>query len=215
MARRSGPLWTKIQIMDFSSLVLALGASLTAGWNLYLTVLTLGLLDFWDLLSLPPDLEVLSHPWVLVTAGVLALIEFVTDKIPYLDNTWDAVHSFIRVPAGALLAAGALGGLPPHLLWVAGLAGGFVTLTSHGAKASARLAVNASPEPFTNWFLSLVEDLLSISLLWLVSQYPYLALAALLAVLALCLFLLALFYRLLAGLFLRRRQHLAGSRELP
>ena len=164
--------------MDVSSLALALGSSLTAGLNLYLTVLALGVLQRFEFLALPEGLQVLSHPWVMVAAGVLFAVEFLADKIPYIDNTWDAIHSFIRVPAGAILAGSAVADMPTHLVWVAALAGGFVSFTAHGAKASTRLAVNSTPEPFSNWFLSLAEDGLTLGVLWLVSEHPLLALGA-------------------------------------
>jgi hypothetical protein len=181
--------------MDIAHLALALGASLTAGLNLYLTILTLGLLNYYRLLDLPPDMQILSHPWVLVTALALFLIEFVADKIPYLDNTWDAIHGFIRVPAGAVLAAAALSDLPAHLVWVAALMGGFVSFSAHGAKASARLAANTSPEPFSNWILSFLEDFLSLGVLWLVTDYPYVAFLISVFLLSVFLAVIYVFYR--------------------
>jgi hypothetical protein len=170
--------------VEISSIALALGSSLTAGLNLYITVLTLGLMQRYELISLPLHLQPLAHPWVLGAAAVMLVIEFVADKIPYVDNIWDSVHTFIRVPAGALLAAGAMGSARPEVTWVAALLGGFVTLTSHGAKASTRLAVNSTPEPFSNWFLSLTEDVVSLGLLWLVSSHPYAAFISALVLLA-------------------------------
>ncbi|GAB4231038.1 MAG: DUF4126 domain-containing protein [Acidobacteriota bacterium] len=185
--------------MDLTQLSLALGASLAAGLNLYLTVLTLGLLQRFEVLSLPADLQVLAHPGVLIAAGILVVVEFLADKVPYVDNLWDAVHTFIRVPAGALLAAGALADLPPEWLWIAALAGGFVSFSTHGAKSSLRLAVNSSPEPFSNVALSLLEDGISFGLLWLVTYYPYVALGigtVLLAASLATLYLLFRFFRL-------------------
>ena len=137
----------------------------------------------------------------------MLVIEFVADKIPYVDNVWDTVHTFIRVPAGAFLAAASLGDAPQHFVWIAALAGGFVSLTSHGAKAGTRLAVNSTPEPFSNWFLSLAEDIISLGVLWLVSAHPYIAVVVAAALLALCGFLIYLFYRFLRVLFGR------GSRQ--
>ncbi len=163
--------------MDIAQLALAFGSSLTAGLNLYITVLSLGLMNRIGWLELPSSLEILSNPWVMGTAGVLFLIEFVADKIPYVDNTWDTLQTFIRVPAGAVLAASAIGEIRPELFWVAALLGGVVTLTAHGAKASTRLALNSTPEPFTNWFMSFVEDGVVLLLMWLVSDHPYVALA--------------------------------------
>jgi hypothetical protein len=181
--------------MDIGQLALALGASLTAGLNLYITILTLGLLNRYEVLSLPANMEILSHPWVLITAGVLFLVEFVADKIPYVDNTWDAIHGFIRIPAGAILAVAALSDLPPHLVWVAALVGGFVSFSAHGAKASTRLAVNATPEPFSNWILSFLEDIVSLGVLWLVTNYPYASLLVSLVLLAFFVGVIFLFYK--------------------
>ncbi len=187
--------------MDVANLALALGSSLTAGLNLYITVLTLGLLQRFDILHLPNALEPLSHTWVLVTAGILLLIEFVADKVPYLDNTWDAVHTFIRVPAGAVLAAAALGDVPGPVLWIAALAGGTVAFTTHGAKASTRLAVNSTPEPFSNWFLSFAEDALSLVVLWLVTTHPFLAVVVSVILICLCSAVIYFFYRFFRLIF--------------
>jgi hypothetical protein len=167
--------------------------------------LTLGLLDHFEILELPQNMQVLSNPWVLAVAAVLFLVEFVADKVPYVDNTWDAIHSFIRIPAGAILAVAALSDLPPHLVWIAALAGGFVTFTAHGAKASARLAVNSTPEPFSNWFLSIAEDILSLGVLWLVTNYPLIAMLVVFVLLAISVFFLVLFYQFLKMLFAKIR----------
>ncbi len=187
--------------MDVFNLALALGSSVTAGLNLYLTVFALGLMQRFELLQLPADLQVLSHDWVLATAGILLLVEFVADKIPYVDNTWDAIHSFVRIPAGAVLAASAVGDVSPAVMWTAALLGGAVSFTSHGAKSSARLAVNSTPEPFSNWFLSLAEDLFSFVLLWLVGAYPYLAIALAVLMLALGATVLYLFFQFFKRIF--------------
>jgi hypothetical protein len=191
--------------MDVSQLALALGSSLAAGLNLYITILTLGLAQRFEVLHLPADLQILANTWVLVTAGLLLVVEFFADKIPYLDNTWDAIHTFIRVPAGALLAAGALGQLSQQWIWVAALLGGFVSFSSHGAKASTRLAVNASPEPFSNWILSFGEDAVSLGVLWLASSHPYLAIGVVVVAVGACLTILFVFFRFLKLLFRRRR----------
>ncbi len=193
--------------MDIGNIALALGSSLTAGLNLYITVLTLGLMDRFGILELPAQLSPLSNQWVLVAAGVLLVVEFFADKIPYVDNVWDAIHTFIRVPSGAFLAAASLGDVPDHMLWIAALAGGAVSLTSHGAKASTRLAVNSTPEPFSNWFLSFAEDVVSLGVLWLVSSHPYIAVIIALALLAVFGFLIYLFFRFLKMLFSRGSRH--------
>ena len=154
------------------TLGLALGAGFSSGLNLYATVATLGLLQRYGVLQLPPALQVLSHPWVLGIAIALYLVEFLADKIPYFDTIWDAVHTFIRPPAAALLAYAAAGAAPAEWRWGAALLAGGVALTSHGTKASARAAVNTSPEPFSNWILSFGEDVLAVWLTWMATAHP-------------------------------------------
>lgn len=172
------------------TLGLALGAGFSSGLNLYATVATLGLLQRFGVLHLPPGLQVLSHPWVLAIAIALYLLEFCADKIPYFDTFWDALHTFIRPPAAALLAFAAAGAAPPEWRWAAALLAGGVALTSHGTKASARAAVNASPEPFSNWFLSFGEDVLAVWLTWMATAHPVTTTIIVVALIALCVFLL-------------------------
>ena len=155
-----------------ATLGLALGAGFSSGLNLYATVATLGLLERFGVIHLPPALQGLSHPWVLAIAVILYVLEFFADKIPYVDTVWDAVHTFIRPPAAALLAFSAAGAAPVEWRWGAALLAGGVALTSHGTKASARAAVNTVPEPFTNWALSLGEDVLAVWLTWMATVHP-------------------------------------------
>jgi len=154
------------------TLGLALGAGFSSGLNLYATVATLGLLHRFGVLHLPPGLQVLAHPLILGIAIALYLVEFLADKIPFFDTVWDAVHTFIRPPAAALLAFAAAGGATPEWRWGAALIAGGVALTSHSTKASARAAVNASPEPFSNWILSFGEDVLAVWLTWMATTHP-------------------------------------------
>jgi hypothetical protein len=154
------------------TLALGLGTGFSSGLNLYATVATLGLLHRFGVLHLPSSLQVLSHPWVLGIAIALYMIEFFADKIPYLDTAWDAIHTFIRPPAAAVLAYAAAGPAPPEWRWGAALLAGGVALTSHGTKASARAAVNTSPEPFSNWALSFGEDVLAVWLTWMATAHP-------------------------------------------
>src|SRR6202051_5175293 len=154
------------------TLGLALGAGFSSGLNLYATIATLGLLQRFGVIHLPASLQVLSHPWVLGVAIALYAIEFLADKIPYVDSVWDAIHTVIRPPAAALLAYGAAGGVPPEWRWSAALLAAGVALTSHGTKASTRPAANASLEPFTNWTLSLGEDVLAVWLTWMATVHP-------------------------------------------
>lgn len=158
------------------ALGLALGAAFTAGINLYATVAVLGLAAQAGAIQLPPDLQILAHPAVIAIALVLYVVEFVADKTPYLDSAWDAVHTFIRVPAGAILAARAIGPVSPPLELAAVLAGGGVSFASHAAKASTRLAINASPEPVSNWIASLAEDVTALLAIWMIFNHPLLML---------------------------------------
>src|SRR3990172_12385428 len=140
------------------ALSLAMGTAWTSGINFYATVAALGIAGRAEMIKLPPDLQVLMHPAVIAVACIMYVIEFFADKVPYVDSGWDILHTFIRVPAGAILAARSLGSMNPALEFAALLAGGAVALTAHGTKATVRLAINASPEPFSNWLASVTED---------------------------------------------------------
>src|SRR6267143_305251 len=139
-----------------------MGSSWVSGIRLYAAVATLGLLGRFANLKLPGDLDVLTNWWIIGIALALLLIEFFADKIPYLDTTWDVVHTFIRIPAGAVLAAAAFGSFDRKVQVVAFLLGGGLALSAHGTKATARAVVNLSPEPFSNIVVSLVEDAVAI-----------------------------------------------------
>mgnify|MGYP001980764116 CR=1 FL=1 len=147
-----------------TALALALGSAWASGLNLYATVLVLGGLDAFGVISLPSDMAVLSSTWVLAAAALMYFIEFFADKIPGLDSIWDLIHTFIRIPAGALMAAGAVGGTDvmnqEGQTAIALLGGGMIAAGSHAAKAGTRAVINTSPEPFSNWFMSLFEDAL-------------------------------------------------------
>ena len=170
---------------SFATLGLGLGSAWLSGFNLYATVVTLGLLARFHLVHLPGELDFVSRGWVIVVAGVLYLVEFLADKIPVVDSAWDAIHTFIRVPAGAVLAASAFADFHPAVRAIALLAGGTLALGSHGAKASVRMTANASPEPFSNILLSTLEDIFTIAMTALAAFHPValLALVILFAVL--------------------------------
>ena len=145
-----------------STIAIAMGASWVSGINLYAAVATLGLLGRFAHLNLPGELEVLTSWWVIGIAVVLYVIEFVADKVPYVDSTWDVVHTFIRVPAGAVLAASAFGDFDRSIQVIALLLGGGLALSSHGTKAATRAMLNASPEPVSNWVASIAEDIIAV-----------------------------------------------------
>ena len=151
----------------------ALGTSFASGLNLYATVAAAGLFQHFGIVQLPEPLQVLAHPVVIGIAVALFVIEFIADKIPYVDSVWDAVHTFIRPPAAALLSYSAFaGGVPEQWKIGAALLAGGVALTSHGAKATTRAAANTSPEPVSNWTLSLGEDAIAVFLSWMASTHP-------------------------------------------
>jgi hypothetical protein len=179
------------------TLGLALGAGFSSGLNLYATIATLGLLQRFGVIHLPPSLQVLSHPAILGIAITLYAIEFLADKIPYVDTVWDAIHTVIRPPAAALLAYSAAVSAPPEWRWGAALLAGGVALTSHGTKASARAAVNTSPEPFSNWTLSFGEDVLAVWLTWLAGTHPRATIVVVTLLVALAGFLLFHLFRFL------------------
>ena len=158
----------------------AMGAAWLSGIKLYASVLTLGLLQRFGLAHLPGELHVLGEWWVIAIAAVLCVVEFVADKVPAVDSTWDAIHTFVRIPAGAVLAAAAFGRFDTRVTLVALLVGGGLAAASHGTKAAARLAVNASPEPFSNIAVSTVEDAGSVGLAALAAFHPVVTMAVVL-----------------------------------
>lgn len=145
----------------FSTLSLALGTAWTSGINLYATVAVLGLLQRFGATKLPGGLDVLDNWWIIGIAAFLYLIEFFADKIPYVDSVWDAVHTFIRVPAGAIVAYAATNEMDAGVATIAALVGGGLAFSSHGTKAALRAGANLSPEPVSNWILSIVEDIIA------------------------------------------------------
>ena len=145
-----------------STIAIAMGASWVSGINLYAAVATLGLLGRFAHLQLPGELQVLTSWWVIGVAIALYAVEFVADKVPYVDSTWDVIHTFIRIPAGAVLAASAFGDFDRSIQVIALLLGGGLALSSHGTKAATRAMLNASPEPVSNWVASIAEDIVAV-----------------------------------------------------
>jgi len=192
------------------ALSLAMGTAWTSGINLYATVAALGIAGRAEMINLPPDLQVLMHPAVIAVACIMYVIEFFADKVPYVDSGWDVLHTFIRVPAGAILAARSLGDMNPALELVALLGGGAIALAAHGTKATARLAINASPEPFSNWFASVTEDLAVLGGIWMIFNHPVLMLILVLSFLALVAWLAPRLFRLAKRGFQALRDRLRG-----
>jgi Domain of unknown function (DUF4126) len=192
------------------ALSLAMGTAWTSGINLYATVAALGIASQAGMIQLPPDLQVLGHPAVIAIACIMYFIEFFADKVPYVDSGWDALHTFIRVPAGAILAARSLGDMNPALELVAVLAGGSIALAAHGTKAATRLAINASPEPFSNWAASITEDISVFGSIWLMFNHPVIMMILVLVFLALVVWLVPKIFRLVKRGFQTLRDRMRG-----
>ena len=161
--------------MDAVSIIaLSMGAAWASGINLYATIFMLGYMGMSGNMALPPELEVLANPMVMTAAGVMYCIEFFADKIPGVDSSWDAIHTFIRIPAGAMLAASAVGDVGPAMELTTALLGGTLAAGTHATKTGTRLLINTSPEPVTNWTASISEDLLVIGGLWAALNHPVL-----------------------------------------
>jgi len=186
---------------SLSQLALAGGLAWASGIRLYVTILVVGLLGRYGYLHLPDSLLVLQHTWVLVAAGVMTAGEFVADKVPAFDSFWDALHTFIRIPAGAFLAWGALGDATPAAQMAAAIVGGLITGGTHLAKSGSRVAINTSPEPFTNWTASAGEDGLVLGGLWLAIAHPLVFLVALALFVAITAWLLPKVFRYVARTF--------------
>jgi hypothetical protein len=192
-------------VNTLGTLGVAMGSAWLSGINLYALVATLGLLQHFHLVQLPGDLDRLSQWWVIALAGALYAVEFIADKIPAVDSAWDAIHTFIRIPAGAVLAASAFAHFDPGVRLAALLIGGGVALSSHGMKATTRLAANTSPEPFSNIALSLAEDAVAFGSTLLMAFHPLVILGIVMVFVAISIWILPKIFRALAGLFRSKR----------
>jgi hypothetical protein len=183
-----------------SSLGRTLGFSFAAGINLYATVAILGLASHYGWVDLPPQYKVFDNTWIIGAALVLYVVEFIADKIPWVDTAWDAVHTAIRPIGGALIAVGTLGEASPATKVMIGLLGAALASSTHLSKAGTRAVANASPEPFTNWILSVTEDLFVVGLGALALKYP----AAAAVVVLVCVALIVSFAAWIARALRRR-----------
>ena len=188
--------WGVLQTVALASLL-----AWASGLRLYLVVFAVGLAGYMGYVELPAGLKVLQHPWVIGAAGFLLVMEFLADKVPGLDSAWDAVHTFIRIPAGALLAAGATGDTLSALTVAAGLLGGTITAGTHFTKAGGRALINTSPEPFSNWAASFTEDALVLGAIWFVFHYPIVFLAMLVLFIVLMIWLIPKLWRGIRAVF--------------
>jgi hypothetical protein len=196
--------------------LLALAAALgwASGVRLYAAVFIVGAAGFMGWVELPQGLKILQHPAVLGASGFMCAVEFFADKIPLVDTLWDTVHTVIRIPAGAALAAGALGADSQAMAWIAALLGGTLAATSHTAKMTTRAAVNTSPEPFSNLGVSLLEDGFVVFMLWLAVTYPLVFGLVLVLTLVVAVVLMVVMFKFLR-VVLRRLGDFLASRGTP
>jgi Domain of unknown function (DUF4126) len=192
-------------------IALSMGVAWASGVNLYATLGVLGLMGATGNIDLPPDLEILTNPMVIFAAIAMYVIEFFADKIPGVDTTWDMLHTFVRIPAGALLAAGAVGDISPAAGMAALILGGGLAGASHGIKAGSRVLINASPEPFTNWAASTTEDAVVVGGLMTALYNPLVFIALVGIFVLLAIWLLPKLWRGIRGLFRRMRQMFGGA----
>ena len=196
-------------------IALTMGASWAAGINLYAAIATLGILGTTGNITLPPDLQVLANPLVIGSACLMYAVEFIADKMPGVDTGWDSIHTFIRIPAGALLAAGAVGNVDPAVSLAAALLGGTLAAGTHGMKAGSRLLINTSPEPFSNWTASILEDLAVIGGIWTAVNHPWLFLVLLVLFIGLMIWLLPRLWRGIKLLAAKIKSFFTPRRALP
>ena len=203
------------QKLDMPGLV-ALAAALgwASGVRLYAVVFMVGAMGWAGWLALPQGLHVLQSPAVLAISGFMLVVEFFADKVPWIDSAWDAVHAVIRVPAGALLAAGVFGADSATMGVVAGLMGGSLAATSMATKMTTRAAVNTSPEPFSNWFLSFFEDGLVVGVVWLATQHPLAFGVALVFMLLVSVILLVVLFKFLRAVLRRVSSLFSGPAKV-
>ena len=194
------------------TLALTLGASWASGINLYAAMLVLGLAGATGSVDLPPGLDILADPRVLLAAGAMFVVEFFADKVPGFDSIWDGLHTFIRIPAGALMAVGAVGDVGPLGDTLVGLLGGGVAAASHATKAGTRIMLNTSPEPFTNWIASVSEDVGVIGGLLLALTHPGIFLISLALFFLLLIWVLPMLWHGIKRVLGALRRHFSGNR---
>jgi hypothetical protein len=187
-----------------ATFALVAGLGWASGLRLYLTLFVLGLIVHFEIVQLPAAFEILGHPWVLTASGLMLAAEFFADKLPGFDSIWDAFHTFIRIPAGAILAGAAVGPADPVLVAVAAVLGGALASGTHVAKAGTRALINTSPEPFSNWIASFSEEAVLLGGLWTMLKYPLAFLVLLVLFIVLLIWLIPKVYRAMRGIFRAR-----------
>ncbi len=194
-------------------IAMSMGVAWASGINLYAAILMLGIMGATGNVDLPPGLEVLSDPMVIGATGLMYCVEFFADKVPGFDNGWDAIHTFVRVPAGAILAAGAVGDVSSAASIAAGILGGGMALGTHSLKAGSRVLINTSPEPVSNWTASITEDLAVIGGLWTALHYPTLFVVFLIFFILLMIWLLPKLWKGIKAVFSAIKRFFSSAPE--
>ena len=196
-------------------IALSMGVAWASGINLYAAILVLGLLGSTGNMVLPANLQILANPLILFAAGAMYLVEFAADKVPGVDNSWDTLHTFIRIPAGAALAAGAVGEVDPVVSLAVAIVGGGLTAGTHATKAGSRVLINTSPEPFSNWIASLGEDVLVVAGLFTALHYPLVFIVLLILFVFMMVWLLPKIWRGVKLVFTALISFFTGGRKPP
>ncbi|MGB0632559.1 MAG: DUF4126 domain-containing protein [Alphaproteobacteria bacterium] len=202
--------------MDVTALIaLSMGAAWASGLNLYAACAVLGIMGATGSVDLPAGLETLQNPWVIAAAGAMYVVEFFADKIPGIDSAWDTIHSFIRIPAGAVLAATVFQDMGTMEMLAAGAGGGVLTAATYTIKAGSRLLINTSPEPVTNWTASVAEDVAVVGGLWLALSHPAVFVGALVLFILLAIWLIPKLWHAIRALFARIARLFGKETESP
>ena len=194
-------------------IALSMGAAWASGINLYAAVLMLGYLGSTGNIDLPPEMMVVTDPLVMSAAGLMYCVEFFADKTPGVDTAWDSLHTFIRIPLGAVLAMSAVGEMTPAVELAAFLAGGSLTAATHATKAGSRVIINSSPEPISNWFTSLGEDFLVIAGMWAALTHPLVFVIFLILFIILMIWLLPKIWRGIKRIFSTLKDFIKGNKS--
>lgn len=201
---------------DYQTLIqtisLTMGVAWASGINLYAAIAMLGIAGAGGYVELPDTLSIVEDPLIIIAAGFMYCVEFFADKTPGVDTAWDGLHTFIRIPAGALLAVGAVGDVNPALAVTAGILGGGISAATHATKAGTRVLINTSPEPFSNWFASITEDVAVFAGLWAALNHPVIFIALLIAFLLFLCWVLPKVWRGVVAVF-RRIARFFGAKK--
>lgn len=195
------------------AIALSMGSAWASGINLYATLFMLGIMGTTGNITLPPDLQILTSPMIMMAAAFMYFVEFFADKIPGIDTVWDSLHTFIRIPVGAMLAGAAIGDLSAPAELTALILGGSLAASTHAAKSGGRVIINSSPEPVSNWVASITEDVMVIAGLWTALNHPILFLVLLVVFVLVLIWLLPKIWNGVKLLYAKIKMWLSGDKQ--